>query len=438
MNTFFIDNHGCAKNQVDAEELSSRLVTAGWKATENANSAELIIINTCGFIEEAKKESINAILEVKAIWPDKKVLAAGCLTERYSEELALELAEVDGFFGNGDLSKIADIAGAVMAGQRPVSKEPRLEYRPSRRNSFYGFPRSVYLKISEGCSNACSFCAIPIIRGSVSSRDPEDVCKEFEELIALGAYEVNLIGQDLGSYGLDKTKGSSLLPELLASLSSIQGDWRLRMLYIHPDRFPEDILSLVAKDNRILPYFDLPFQHASKPILRAMNRSGDSGTYLELLNEIRASLPSAVIRSTFLLGFPGESDDDFKELLAFQEAARLDWLGAFAYSKEEDTPAYSMKKQVGKRQALKRKKEIEEAQMPITKKALEKFIGTEQTVLVEEPIEGENLAIARGYMNAPEVDGSIVVLKDKLLAGDVIKVKIRAVNGVDMEAIGID
>ncbi|GAB1432971.1 30S ribosomal protein S12 methylthiotransferase RimO [Spirochaetota bacterium] len=436
MKTFFIDNHGCAKNQVDAEELATRLASAGWKAAANFDDAGLIIVNTCGFIEEAKKESLEAVLAIKSAWPDKKVLAAGCLSERYTSALEQDLPEADGIFGNGDLSKIADVANEIMDNKRPVYKPPRLPYNPARRKSFFGFPRSVYLKISEGCSNRCSFCAIPLIRGDLSSRSPEDASREFSELVSAGAYEVCLIGQDLGSYGLDLHK-KELLPELLASISAMPGDWRLRMLYIHPERFPKKILDIAARDARILPYFDLPFQHASKKILKAMNRSGDKAAYLELLKEIRSSLPAAVIRSTFLTGFPGETEEDFRELMAFQESAQLDWLGAFAYSREEDTPAYNIKNRVSKKLANARKKEVEEAQRPITEKFLERFVGTKQTVLVEETIDGEDLAIARGYMNAPEVDGSIVVLGKGLAAGQVLDVKIRSVRGMDMEALAI-
>lgn len=444
MKTFRIDNHGCAKNQVDAEEMASRLVAAGWTEAADFDGAELIIVNTCGFIEDAKKESIAAILGAKAAYPGKRVLVAGCLSERYADALAGDLAEADGVFGNGDLSRIAESAEATLQGARPVLTPPRLPYHPARRVSFSGFPRSVYLKIAEGCDNRCAFCAIPLIRGGTSSRDPEDVAKELSELVApqdrggQGAYEICLIGQDLGSYGIDRTGGRCLLPDLLSSISSIPGDWRLRMLYIHPDRFPRALLDVAAADKRILPYFDLPFQHASRRILGAMNRSGDADAYLALLSDLRSALPEAVVRSTFLVGFPGEEDGDFSELRRFQDAARLDWLGSFAYSREEGTPAYAMKGRVPRRVAVARKKELEDAQRPITERALGRFVGSEQAVLVEERIEGEDLAIARGYMNAPEVDGSVVVVGGELSPGDVVKVRVSAVRGVDLEAVPLE
>jgi len=436
LKSFHIDNHGCAKNQVDAEEIVARLLADGWKHEHAAADADLVIVNTCGFIDDAKKESIDAVIAMKSAYPGKKVLVAGCLSQRYADALGADMSEADGVFGNGDLSRITVVAAEVIAGARPTSVPPRVPYSPVRRGELLGFPRTAYLKIAEGCSNMCSFCAIPLIRGGTSSRDPDDVAREFAELVAGGVWEVCLIGQDLGSYGLDRA-GRALLPELLSAISSVSGDWRLRMLYIHPDRFPAGILDACTRDSRILPYFDLPVQHASTRILRAMNRSGDAGRYLELFSGIRTAVPAAVIRSTFLVGFPGEDDDDFKSLRAFQDEARLEWLGAFAYSREEGTPAWSMKGRVAKRLATARKREVEEAQRPITEAALARFVGSTQTVLVEERIEGEELAIARGYMNAPEVDGAVVVVGGELKPGDVLPVRISAVRGVDLEAVSL-
>ncbi|MBN2875714.1 MAG: 30S ribosomal protein S12 methylthiotransferase RimO [Spirochaetales bacterium] len=434
MKSFYVDNHGCAKNQVDAEEMSSRLLAEGWSLVDSPANAELIIVNTCGFIEDAKKESIAAVLSTRDAYPNTRILVAGCLSQRYAEELGAGLPEANGIFGNGDLSHTVEAAESAISGSRRVFVPPRVAYHPARRGIFTGFPRSPYLKIAEGCSNRCTFCAIPLIRGDVSSREPDDVASEFEELVRGGAYEVTMIGQDLGSYGLD-IAGRQLLPELLSALVSIQGDWRLRLLYIHPDKFPRAIIDACAADTRILPYFDLPFQHASPGILRAMNRAGTPDSYLDLLADIRSALPGAVIRSTFLVGFPGESDDDFLVLRRFQDTARVDWLGAFAYSREEGTPAASMKSRVPKRVANARKAEVEAAQAPITEHALARFVGTTQTVLVEERIEGDDIAIARGYMNAPEVDGSVVVIGGDLKAGDVTRVAVSAVRGVDLEAV---
>jgi len=414
--------------------MAARLGREGWVEAPLAEAAELIIVNSCGFIEDAKKESLDAVLAIRASYPDKRILLAGCLAQRYADALGAELAEADGVFGNGDLSLVGQAALAALEGRRQALSPAIQPYAPLRRERLRGFPGMAYLKIAEGCSNRCSFCAIPLIRGGISSRDPTDVAAEFEALVRSGVYELCIIGQDLGSYGLDRA-GTSLLPELLSKISSISGEFRARMLYIHPDRFPREILDACAKDPRILPYFDLPFQHASPAVLKAMNRQGDAKAYLGLLADIRSRLPDAVIRSTFLVGFPGESDEDFALLRSFQDEARLDWLGAFAYSREEDTPAYAMKGRVPKKTALARKAAIEEAQRPITEAALSRWVGRTLRVLVEERIEGEDLAIARGPMNAPEVDGAIVVVGGNLRAGQLADVTVSAVRGVDLEAV---
>ncbi len=434
MRTFYIDNHGCAKNQVDAEEMAARLGRDGWAEARSADEAELLIVNSCGFVEDAKKESLEAVMALREAYPAKRILLAGCLAQRYADALGAELAEADGVFGNGDLSLVGQAALAALEGRRQAVAPSLRPYAPERRGRLMGFPGLAYLKIAEGCSNRCSFCAIPLIRGGISSRDPDDAAAEFQELVRGGAYEVCLIGQDLGSYGLDRA-GRPLLPELIKSISSVSGDFRLRMLYIHPDRFPAGLLDAVAADPRIAPYFDLPFQHASAPVLKAMNRSGDAEAYLRLLSEIRASLPDAVVRSTFLVGFPGETEDDFAALRAFQDEARLDWLGAFAYSREEDTPAYAMKGRVAKKTAVARKLAIEEAQRPISEAAVARWVGREFDLLVEERIEGEDLAIARGPMNAPEVDGAVVLVGEGLKPGQVVGARIVAARGMDLEAV---
>ncbi len=432
--TFFIDNHGCAKNQVDAEEMAVHLQLRGYSQISTSADADIIIVNTCGFIEDAKKESLEAVMAMRKAYPGKRILMAGCLSQRYALEMGRDLAEADGIFGNGDLSKIGDAVDAMMEGKHPSLVPPRLPYAPARRKKLMGFPRLAYVKIAEGCSNHCAFCAIPLIRGEISSRDPDDVAAECSELIAGGVYEICLIGQDLGSYGLDRG-GKQLLPALLEKISAIKGDFRVRMLYIHPDRFPLGVLERCAADPRIIPYFDIPFQHASTAILVAMNRSGDARQYLALIQTIRATLPEAVLRSTFLVGFPGETDADFTELREFQEAAQLDWLGAFTYSREEDTKAFGYKARVPKKTASARKQEIEAAQRDITERRLARFVGTKQTVLVEERIEDEDLAIGRCAMNAPDVDGAVVVVGPDLHAGDVLEVMISAVRGVDLEAV---
>jgi ribosomal protein S12 methylthiotransferase len=418
---------------------------AGWEQSEDSDDADLIIINSCGFIESAKQESINAVLSYRRMYPHKKILLAGCLSQRYAPELAESLSEADGFLGNADLSLAVRAASAVMEGKgRPVltGTTPQAEEAPSPApgdRPLLSLPGSAYVKIAEGCNNRCSFCAIPGIRGPLRSRSIPDVLSECRRLLDRGIRELCLIGQDLGSFGADRLPAEGVngggLPELLEALSALEGQFWVRLLYIHPDNFPLPILDICRRDGRFLPYFDIPFQHGSARILRAMNRRGTAESYLRLIAAIRSALPGAVIRSTLLLGFPGETEEDFEALLDFQTQARLDWAGAFVYSREEDTPAYSMKGRVPKRLAEKRKLLIEERQTPITQAQMDRFIGRTEYVLVEEQINGEEgLYLGRLPCQAPEVDGAAVIsAEEPLEPGAFVRGKIFARAGFDLE-----
>jgi ribosomal protein S12 methylthiotransferase len=452
--SFHVESLGCAKNQVDSERMISALLGAGWRLANEPVEADVLIVNTCGFISSAKKESIETTLELKQRYPGKKVIMVGCLSERYGEELALQLPEIDGFLGNRDPTLILGLLSADRAGESPQASRaspaafpvspqespasrqyslasPQAVPRPYERSHFLSFPGSAYLKIAEGCGNRCTYCAIPLIRGDLASRQPSEILQEAKQLIDRGIRELVLIAQDLGSYGRD-TGGPSSLPRLLNELSGLPGDFWVRLLYIHPDHFPDGILPIMARDPRILPYFDLPFQHAAPAVLRAMGRRADPDANLALLDRIRETLPGAVIRSTFLLGFPGETQQDFEDLLAFQSRARPDWLGCFTYSREEDTPAYTMHGRVAKREAERRKAQVELCQGPITDHALESHVGRVLDVLVEEKVQGEELSLGRAYLQAPDVDG-LVVIRRSLEPGTRRAVVIERRNGVDLE-----
>ena len=303
-------------------------------------------------------------------------------------------------------------------------------YRPSRH--LLSYPGTAYLKIAEGCGNHCSYCAIPLIRGPLASRPRAQVVQEARDLLGAGVRELVLIAQDLASFGTDRSPAGEL-PVLLRELLALPGEFWLRCLYIHPDHFPEELLELAATDPRLLPYFDLPFQHASPAVLRRMGRRGSAEAYLALLARIREALPRAVLRSTFLVGFPGESEQDFRLLLDFQRRAELDWAGFFTYSREEGTAAFALGPRVAHRTAEERKRELERAQQAITARRLERHIGSELDVLIEEPVRGEALALGRGYPQAPEVDGLVVVKAAGLEAGRMCRVRIDRRNGVDLE-----
>ena len=401
---YFIDPFGCVKNQVDAENMMAHLNSTGWENVSDAEQADVIIVNSCGFIESAKKESIAAVLEWRKLYPNKKILLAGCLAKRYGKELAEILPEAE----------VTDTVSVTGTGKRPL----------------LSMPGSAYVKISDGCNNNCSFCAIPLIRGSLVCRTIPDIIDECRTLLNRGIKELCIIGQDIGAY-TEKKKG---LMELLKSISALEGNFWVRLLYIHPDHFPLEILDLMERDKRILPYFDIPFQHASTKILAAMNRRGNAKRYLELIKTIRAQLPDAIIRSTFLLGFPGETDEDFTELLDFQKKAKLDWLGCFAYSREEGTAAYAMKGRVAGKTAKMRKQTIEEQQVSITEKSMDRFTGKTLDVLIEEQI--DNFWLGRLYCQAPEIDGAAVIISSEgknVKPGDLTKCKIIARRGFDLE-----
>jgi ribosomal protein S12 methylthiotransferase len=423
---FHLESLGCAKNQVDSERMIAALQGAGWTLASAPEEADVLIVNTCGFITSAKKESIETSLELKQRHPGKKVIMVGCLSERYGQDLARQLPEIDGFLGNKDPSAILDLLAADGGVRRRPAAAGRHE-----RSSLLSFPGSAYLKIAEGCANRCTYCAIPLIRGDLDSRPPADIMEEAQTLLGRGIRELVLIAQDLGSYGRDRG-ASDGLPRLLADLSRLHGDFWVRLLYIHPDHFPVGILDIMESDPRFLPYFDLPFQHAAPRVLRAMGRRADPEANLDLIARIRSRLPGAVIRSTFLLGFPGETEEDVDQLLSFQSRARPDWLGCFTYSREEDTPAWSMTGRVTKAAAETRKARVEQMQGPITDRALDAHVGKVLDVLVEERVEGEDLSLGRAYLQAPDVDG-LVVVRRSMEPGTRGSVLIQRRNGVDLE-----
>ena len=461
---FFLDQHGCAKNQVDGELLIGRLLDMGWQRTDEPADAALIVINTCGFIESAKTESLESLMEARSAYPDAKIVFAGCLAERYMDAFADNLSEADALFGNGDLSRFDEIIGAlfpdpasdVQKSERPCIKAPQQGVCAGPRPEFLNFPSSAYVKITEGCNNCCAFCAIPVIRGELRSRPQEEIIAEIKELLERGVFEINLIGQDLAAYGRDGVpKGKSNHPvyseepsplkKLLEAISALPGHFWVRLLYIHPDHFPYDILSVVTDDRRILPYFDVPFQSGSNNVLSAMNRTGSRESYAALAARVRNA--GAVLRTTFLTGFPGETDDDARETEEFLKQVEPDWSGCFPYSREEDTPAYSMKKQVSRKKAAERAARLEEIQSAITARRLAAHIGKEYEVLIEEIIDDpENdagIALGRSWFQAPEVDGATIVRyeldsqeqKDAVQPGKVVKVKVLGVSGVDIDTL---
>jgi ribosomal protein S12 methylthiotransferase len=436
---FYIENLGCAKNLVDGESLAGMLLQKGWQAADTPEEAEYLLVNTCGFIAQAKEESIDVTLEFRRRFPTKKILLTGCLSQRYGQELFRHLPEVDGVFGNRDLTKIGEILERIEGGEKGLLVPERYGPTPPRPVRAAS-PGSTYIKIAEGCRNRCSYCAIPLIRGDLRSRPEEEILEEIRTFLQAGIRELNLIAQDLGSFGRDRGDAEGLV-SLLRRIQRLSGNFWVRFLYIHPEHFPLALLDICKEDKRFLPYFDLPFQHASTKILKAMGRRNGSRENLHLVERIRTTLPEAVIRSTVLLGFPGETEEDFEELLRFQSQACFEWLGAFVYSREEGTPAAEMDRKrtlhVKRSVALSRKKRIEEAQQEITARRLDRFVGKRLPVLIEEKVEGEGLSLGRAYLHAPEVDGLVVIHDGSVPPGEVIPVRVIRRNGIDLEAVPV-
>ena len=438
--SFFIESLGCAKNQVDSERMIASLQREGWRLAAEAAAADVIVVNTCAFIDQAQEESIVVGLKLRSEYPLKTVVMAGCLPERFGVELHEQLREIDGFLGAKQHRRIGEVLNRALGGERPLivlpEEDPEDQYE---RTTLLSLPGSAYVKISEGCSNRCAYCAIPAIRGDLQSRPPQMIIDEVRRLIDDGIIEINIVGQDIGSYGADR--GNKELPDLLEGIAGLDGDFWIRLLYIHPDHFPDRILDTVADDKRFLPYFDIPFQHAASPVLRAMGRKGEARRYLDLLSRIRNRIPCAVVRSTFMVGYPAEGEEEFEVLRRFQQASQIDWLGVFVFSPQTDTAAYALKPRVPRAVAAERKRRLEQDQIGITEKRLDAHVGRSLEVLVEELVVGEDMALARAYLQAPDVDGLTVVRTSHRDAvdvkpGTVVPVRITRRNGFDLEAVG--
>jgi len=439
----YFENLGCAKNQVDAEIMACRLENLGYALTEDAQEADLIIVNTCGFIESAREESISTFFSLRNEFPEAKIILSGCLAQRYADQLEEELTEADAVFGNRDLSLIDTVVKDIekKTDTKPIRLTPQYpdpDSEDSSRNKLFGFPGSAFVKISEGCNHRCGYCAIPVIRGSLRSRPMKAVLGEISDLANKGIKEINLVAQDLAAYGWDWDKQSHF-SELLKKIDSLDGDFVVRLLYIHPDWMTDEIIETVKGCKKVLHYFDIPFQHASEHLLRPMHRTGNSEAYIKLIEKIRTAIPDAAIRTTIMLGFPGDCEEDFEIVLDFIKKCRFTWMGSFIYSLEEDTDAYEMtteaehKKLAAK--AKKWQKKLEETQQEITSKALQSFVGRKLPVLIEEVMEESDMAIGRIYAQAPEVDGLTVVNGEGMKAGCVYDCTIVRVNGIDLEAV---
>lgn len=419
---------GCAKNLVDSEMMLGLVQKAGIEIVQNPEDADLIIINTCGFIEPAKQESIQTINEMHGY--NKKLIVAGCYAERYKTKLEREMPFIDKVVTLKDYPHLGDIIKNVMYDDS--LKFGHMDYQ----NRFLATSNvTPYLKLSDGCDNNCTFCAIPLIRGRFHSRAFEAVVKEAELLVKNGAKELNLISQDTTRFGSDYTVGKvNLLPELLQRLSKIPGIVMIRILYLYPDEITDELLVEMKINPLVAKYFDIPIQHVSDSVLRRMNRRSRKEDIIRLFNQIRTMMPEAILRTTLIVGFPGETETDFEELKSFVQTFEFERLGVFAYSKEEDTPAYRLPDQLPEEIKNARLDQIMNIQKKIASKKNKKQIGTLHHTIIEAYDEESHFYYGRSYAFAPDdVDGYIVFQSLKELSvGDDIDVKITAHYGYDL------
>ncbi len=439
---------GCPKNTVDSEVMLGHLVKAQYALVQDPSEAEVVIVNTCGFIEAAKKESIDAILEAAKLRKTgklKSLVVGGCLAQRYGDELRKELPEIDILFGLNDVEKVAEqVRGDGMA-LHPSQMQLKAPLLPDSLNEatyvydassprFLSTPSHfAYVKISEGCDLPCTFCIIPKIRGHYRSRSLEDIEREGRQLANQGVKELCLVAQDSTWYGSDRY-GKPQISPLLKNLSAIKELEWVRLHYLYPSRVTDEMLEVMADYPRIAPYFDVPLQHASDQILKAMQRIGNRASLEKLLERIKTKIPKAALRSTFIVGFPGETDEDFNELLQFLELAQLDYAGFFSYSKEEDTPAGVMGAQVPEKVKKERLAQAYKAQEAIAERAHQRWVGERLKAVVEE-IDSEGLAHARTKYQAPEVDGAVLIEGlPEAKKGQWVDVEISHVLGQDLVA----
>ena len=432
----FFRTLGCAKNQVDSEVMLGELALAGCAIAEDLADADVAIVNTCSFIASAREESVDAILELaeeKERGSIRALVVAGCLPQRYGAELAKELPEVDAFVGTGQFQNIARILEEATTGRSRgvyVDAGRTHLYDESSPRLLLGARHSAYLKIAEGCDRVCSFCAIPSIRGKFQSRTLESVVAEGRMLAGQGVREVNVISQDTLSYAKDLA-GRPQIAELIRALDAVEGlDW-VRFLYLYPSALTEPVLDAFAGATRVLPYFDVPLQHASDRLLKAMRRGVTAERQRALVERIRARIPGAALRTTFIVGFPGETESDFAELCDFVREVRFDRLGVFRYSDEEGTAGYALDGKVPKSVARRRHRELMALQRGILREKLATQVGDTVQVLVDSP--GRDRAVGRIWSQAPEVDGA-VLLRGGARAGELRPARVTGARDADLEA----
>jgi len=427
---------GCPKNRVDTETMLAQL-PGPYELTADAHEAEVIVVNTCAFVEEAKVESIDTILDMARMRDEgklKKLLVTGCLAQRYPEELAKDLPEVDHFVGTNDLDAVAALLSGKKRRRLNVSSPDRqgFDWDLPRQSSMPGY--TTYLKVAEGCSNTCAFCIIPALRGPQRSRGIESCVAEAARLAQAGVVELNLIAQDLTAYGYDLEPRTNLTA-LLEALARVDGIRWIRLLYAYPRNFPKGLVELMGREPKIVPYLDMPLQHISESVLKRMKRGTSAEQVRRRVAEIREQVPNVVFRTTFIVGFPGETDAEYRELVDFVRESRFDRVGAFAYSQEEGTPAHDMPDQIPAEVKQARLDELMYVQRGISRELNRALVGREVEVLVEGlSDESELVWIGRTSQQAPEIDGISYIsgFEEDLKPGMILRGRVEQVTDYDL------
>jgi ribosomal protein S12 methylthiotransferase len=426
---FYVETLGCPKNAVDSDKVVATLLADGLVPTDTPGDADLVVVNTCAFIDAARQESIDvalALADVKR--PDARLVVTGCMAERYGDELASALPEADAVVGFADEGALVDV---VLRGRKPTGVRDLLELpRPAPSAPW------AYVKVAEGCDRACAFCAIPSFRGAQRSRAPESIEAEVASLVHAGAAEIVLVAQDLAWYGRDVGEPGALAP-LLRRLDHLAADGlqRVRLLYLYPSEVKDPLVATMLELPTVVPYFDLSLQHAAPGLLRRMKRWGSGDRFLDAIASIRAAAPDAAFRSSFIVGFPGETEDDHDALLAFLRAAALDWAGFFPFSPEDGTPAATLDGAVAPELAAERLRECGDLQEPITQAARDALVGTTVDVLVD-AVEADGL-VGRTHREAPEIDGVVRIGGADARPGAVVAAEVTGAVGPDLDAVPV-
>ena len=437
--TVWLTTLGCAKNQVDSEKVEVMLAEAGYAPASSPESADVVMVNTCAFIEEARAESVETILDVQDVKrTDARTVVIGCMAQRFGTDVAEALPEVDAVLGLdrygelvGTLDRLTGFggSGSVQLGTE-IRRRPKMDILNVVHRPAPTFPFA-YVKVAEGCDKPCTFCAIPLIRGGQRSRRPTEIRAEIAGLVSAGVREVVLVAQDLAAYGRDIDAPGAGIVDLLRFCSDVDGLDRLRLLYLYPKEIRPALIDEVAANPTIATYFDLSLQHSSVELLRAMKRPGGAERYLDLLERIRSAAPEAATRSSFIVGFPGETEDHVEELAEFLEEARLDWAGFFPYSAEPGTPAADLDDRVDRADIEERMRYLQGIQEEITYEANSAMVGEVVDVLVDQIEDG--VAVGRSWREAPEIDG--VITLDRGEPGTWVAARVSAVVGTDLEAV---